>query len=264
MPRAQVNMKDLVFSEDVLPRMIRSGPIVDEYTEILRLGAKDGTEMGLGVVFHDGSTFWVADGVKRLTGQQRMGITRPWVNLKKGSKADAVWYASGANREHGVRLTNKEKRQAADNLVANKSIADNFTDSAMAAQIGVSEGIVRKAHQVFIINTSADGGSPAVPATKTGRDGKQHPTTSRPAGPGPTPKAVEKARKQAEAAGTDPDVAAQKAQIEHLLNGLQSWANKVIKADCLSDDQRETFRTTLDDMRGPFRDALDELQEQLR
>ena len=213
MPRAQVNMKDLTFAEDVLPRMVRSGPLVDEFTEILRLGAPDGTEMGLGVVFHDGSTFWVADGTKRLTAQDRIGIVRPWVDLKKGTKGDAIWYAIGANREHGVRLSNAEKRQATINALKNPDIAETFTHESIAEQVGVSRSLVTK-----LLAELERGGQALMRRPK--RQGVRR--------AGRRPISVEKAEAATRERGLPEEQVqsiARRAEIEHLLNALQSWVN---------------------------------------
>jgi hypothetical protein len=136
-------MHKLIFSPDVLPRVVETGPIVAEFTRILEAGAPDGTEMGYPVVIQDQrEQLWVADGVKRLAAMKRLGITHPWVHLRSGSKADAIWYAAGANTQHGVRLSASSKRQAAELCLRNPAIRDHFTARVIAHQVGLGPEVV--------------------------------------------------------------------------------------------------------------------------
>ena len=141
MARTQVNRDELVASPDVLPRLVTSGPIVESYAKILRLGPQDGSAMGYPVVFNDGETKWIADGLQRLSAMDLIGIVQPLVDLRQGTKADATWFASGANREHGRPMTKGQKRQAVDNLLRNPATAE-LSAHQLAAQVGVDHKFV--------------------------------------------------------------------------------------------------------------------------
>lgn len=69
------------------------------------------------VVFHDGQTHWLADGFHRVTAARRMLLTAVPADIRQGTRRDAVLYAAGANADHGLQRTNKDKERAVKHLL---------------------------------------------------------------------------------------------------------------------------------------------------
>lgn len=141
MPKLKVPIESIEIDPAVLPRVEQNDVFVGEYAEILRLDQK---AMPPPVVFFDGKQNWLADGAKRLAAFKRIGVEQPICDVRKGPRSEAVFYASGANKEHGVRLTNAEKKQAVENCLADKECAMN-SDPVIAEQCGVSQSMVFQA-----------------------------------------------------------------------------------------------------------------------
>jgi len=140
MPKMKLPVNAVEIDPSVLPRIQDDDPVVAEYADTLRLDQK---AMPPPVVFFDGKDNWLADGVKRLAALKRIGVEEPVCDVRKGTRSEAIFYASGANREHGVRLTNAEKKRAVENCLADKECAEN-TDGVIGELCGVSTSMVQK------------------------------------------------------------------------------------------------------------------------
>lgn len=70
------------------------------------------------VVFHDGSRYWLADGFHRHYATQAAGAQTILVDIRPGSRRDALLYSLSANASHGYRRTNADKRRAVDIMLA--------------------------------------------------------------------------------------------------------------------------------------------------
>lgn len=64
------------------------------------------------VVFWDGQTYHDADGHHRLAAAIQAGCTEVRVDVRKGTKEDALRYACGANAGHGLKRSHADKNNA--------------------------------------------------------------------------------------------------------------------------------------------------------
>lgn len=64
------------------------------------------------IVFHDGSSYWLADGFHRVAAWWRVGHETMPADVRQGTQRDAILYAVGANASHGLRRSNDDKRRA--------------------------------------------------------------------------------------------------------------------------------------------------------
>lgn len=64
------------------------------------------------MVYYDGTNYWLADGYHRCEAALLAGIKKFDVEVKMGDRRDAILYAVGANRAHGLRRTNADKRRS--------------------------------------------------------------------------------------------------------------------------------------------------------
>jgi uncharacterized ParB-like nuclease family protein len=181
---------------------------VAEYAERMQAGDK----FPPAVVFHDGVTYFMADGFHRYFACQACGFKDILADVRKGTFIDALKFALGANRTNGLQRTNADKRRAVE--IALKNFYD-LSDNALAELCFVSQPFVSSLrYQVITVITSknppppppvpkavgkkhyppppspASTSTPApppTPATRVGRDGKRYPAPPPPPPPKSTP-----------------------------------------------------------------------------
>ena len=125
---------------DTQPRMELDQDVVAEYATAY--GAKS-PNLPPPVVFHDGATWWLADGFYRIRAAKKSGRDKLLCEVLKGSQEDAQWYAVGANQTHGLRRSNADKANAAKAALKHPKGA-KMSDEAIAEYVGVSPPTVAK------------------------------------------------------------------------------------------------------------------------
>jgi hypothetical protein len=108
---------------------------VEEYTAAYEAG----TELPDLEVIHDGRAYWLWDGFTRLEAMKKAGKKKAACNVREGTLEDARWLALSANRTHGVRRTNADKRRAVEAAVA---MHPTYKDRVIADHCGVSNTFV--------------------------------------------------------------------------------------------------------------------------
>ncbi len=152
------------------PRASINESVVAEYAEALTEGAK----LPAVVVFHDGADYWLADGFHRYHATRRIGALDIDVEIKQGTKRDAVLYSVGANHAHGLRRTNEDKRNAVLTLLRDDEWMA-WSDSKIARACGVSDKTVAVV-RISIFGNSEDAAS-AVRTVERGGKVYQQDTT---------------------------------------------------------------------------------------
>ena len=112
---------------------------VEDYSVAMREGAAFPPV----VVFHDGEYYWLADGFHRCAAADYAGIGAIEADIRTGGRREALRYAFGANKRHGVRPTREDKRHAL-NLALDDETLCGLPNRELAGEIGVSEGFIRK------------------------------------------------------------------------------------------------------------------------
>jgi transposase len=82
--------------------------LVREYAEVML----HGTRFPSITVFFDGTEYHLADGHHRVLARQLAGYHDIEADVYSGRQEDALWYALGANRANGLRLTRADTRHA--------------------------------------------------------------------------------------------------------------------------------------------------------
>lgn len=108
---------------------------VAEYAEAMT----EGEMLPPVVVFHDGASYYLADGFHRFHANRRIGARTIAAEVRTGTLADAKLFAYGANQRHGLRRTNEDKRKAVLGVLAD---APEWSDRAIARHVGVSNNFV--------------------------------------------------------------------------------------------------------------------------
>lgn len=109
-----------------------------EYKELIL----SGVELPPIDIFQDKDcTFILADGFHRFYAHREAKLTTIKARVHNGDKTDAVWFAAGANRGHGKRMTTADKQEAARLLLLS---FPNYADGRIAKQIGCDPKTVAK------------------------------------------------------------------------------------------------------------------------
>lgn len=115
--------------------------LVDEYAELM----KAETEFPPLRVFHDNTgTNWLSRGFHRRAAAMKAGLTSLPVEMRSGTRKDALLDAAGGNASHGLRRTNADKRKAVETVLAE---FPDMPSAQIADVVGVSDhfvGVVRK------------------------------------------------------------------------------------------------------------------------
>lgn len=93
------------------------------------------------IVFHDGSDYWLADGFHRYFAHKQAGKASIACDVQDGTRLDAVLFAVGANRHHGLRRTNEDKRKAVQMLLAEDQ-CKSWSDRKIAEACAVGHPMV--------------------------------------------------------------------------------------------------------------------------
>lgn len=103
-------MADIAFDSGTQIRAAIDQQVVADYAEAMTSGAK----FPAIVLFHDGNRHYLADGFHRFMAAQRLQLREIDADVRPGTKEDALWFALGANREQGQRLTDTDKKHAVE------------------------------------------------------------------------------------------------------------------------------------------------------
>ncbi len=154
---------------DVQVRLKLEDAIVNAYIERMRAGDK----FPPAVAFKADEVYWLADGFHRAAAAECLNRHLE-VRVIDGTREDAAWYALGANRPNGFRLSTADKERAIKRAL---KMRPGVSDRAIANHVGVSDKTVAKYRKEM--ESTAE--IPQLSRT-TGADGK-----SRPAHPPPPP-----------------------------------------------------------------------------
>lgn len=122
-----------VLVQQILPSRLSSHPSLlmrangldQDHVRELEQGYRAGQTFPPADVFYDGEHHWVADGNHRAAGAAKAGAPLD-VIIHKGTLRDAILFALRANMEHGLKLTNDDKRLKAVTILCDP---EWFTES---------------------------------------------------------------------------------------------------------------------------------------
>lgn len=137
--------------------------LIDEFADDMREGRWHWEQHPLPVVFYDGQNYWLGDGFKRCYAAEKAGLDQIPVELRQGTLQDAIWFSASANREHGQRRSNEDKRQAAITALRHPT-ARTMSDREIADHVGVSHEFVSR-----IVAELQQGGEMAERGQRNGR-----------------------------------------------------------------------------------------------
>jgi N6-adenosine-specific RNA methylase IME4 len=121
------------------PRAMLDPATVDAYAD----GVREGASFPPVIVFHDGTSHWLADGFHRTEAHAVAGRAEIDADIRTGTQRDAVLFACGANATHGLRRTTEDKRRAVILLLSDPEWS-GWSDGEIARRAHVSQPFVGK------------------------------------------------------------------------------------------------------------------------
>ena len=165
-----IDLSGIEFDETSYVRAALNEALVSEYAERM----KAGDPFPPVVVFDDGGHRRLSDGRTRILAAQRNGAPEIAAEIRQGTQAEAIWFALGANRAHGARMTQGDLPHAVQ--LALSAFPDR-SPQVIADQIGCSRSYVER-----IKREAEDDRHPEQVATSSnlpkrvvGKDGKRYP-----------------------------------------------------------------------------------------
>lgn len=132
---------------------------VEEYAESMLTGDKFPPV----IVYHDGTTYWLADGFHRVLAANRNKYATIAADVRTGTKLDALRCGLESNHTHGLYRTNADKRHCIGLALEN---FPKLSDRALAEMCGVSNTAVGEVRHEMDALSEIDSSS------RIGRDGK--------------------------------------------------------------------------------------------
>jgi hypothetical protein len=157
----RIRLDQIVHDAGTQARASISEETVSDYAERMQAG----DTFPAVVLFHDGNHYYTGDGFHRILASQRIGCVDIDAEVRKGTQKDALWYALGANKINGHRMTGEDKRHA---ILLALTTWPEKSQNMIAEQIGCSRKYVQDIH-AEVATTSH------LPDRVVGRDGKTYP-----------------------------------------------------------------------------------------
>lgn len=132
-------LSEIVPDQRAQPRTKMDGEVLSEYGKDMKRGDKFPPI----VVFSDGKKYWLADGFHRYYSAPEAERDKLDCDVRSGDLDDAIWFSCGANKTHGFRRTNEDKRRAVLRLVTHPKFKRK-TQEEIAEQCGVTQQFVSK------------------------------------------------------------------------------------------------------------------------
>lgn len=139
--------------------------ISEEYISELVEAIKAGVKLPPVDVYNDGTDIWMADGFHRILAYAREGKANLTANVHKGTLKDAKIHSIGANKTHGLRRTNEDKRNCVQMAL---EIMPERSDKMIADHVGVTHPFVANLRRSLVTITSEP---PKTPMKRIGSDG---------------------------------------------------------------------------------------------
>jgi len=133
----KLNINSIIIDKGTQSRASISEETVTDYAEAMSAG----DEFPPVIAFFDGVDYYLADGFHRLHAVKRLGKTSIQADVRTGTLRDAILYSLGANRDHGLRRSNADKRKCVQTLLDDFEWGD-LSVNEMARICGVSPQLV--------------------------------------------------------------------------------------------------------------------------
>lgn len=212
--------------------------VVADYADAMLAGA----EFPPLDVFHDGVSYWLADGFHRYFAAKRAKSPGFKCNVHEGTLRDAILFSFGANKSHGLQRSSATKRKIVMGMLADLEWQD-WSDREIAKWCGFSHPFVAAVRKEM---------GAAKTHTKYKRDGKTI-TREEPPQKDPVPEFTEAEVQREE----------MKAVVDYLKKQNEELQDQltVVQAASIDDIQKEKAESIIRDLRAQIRALEIELKE---
>ena len=132
-----LNLSAIIIDKGTQSRAAISEDTVSDYAEAMQAG----DTFPPITVFFDGVDYYLADGFHRLHAAKRLHKASIQADVRTGTLRDAILYSLGANRDHGLRRSNADKRKCVQTLLEDFEWGE-LSVNEMARICGVSPQLV--------------------------------------------------------------------------------------------------------------------------
>jgi len=133
------NIEAISIDKGTQSRVAISQDTVDDYARQM----EDGAKFPPVIVFHDGVEYYLADGFHRYFANRKLKRDSIDADILKGTLREAILYSLKANKAHGLRPSNEDKRNAVTKMLNDHEWKD-WADREIARHCGVSHVFVAK------------------------------------------------------------------------------------------------------------------------
>lgn len=134
-----IPLKKIRLDGNTQPRVELDRSLVLEYARLY----ESGVELPPIEVTFDGADYWLTDGFHRRWGAEKAGRDSLKCRITFGTLDDARWSSYAANKGHGLRRTNEDKKKAVIAALKHPNGAQR-SDRSIAEHVGVSHPMVIK------------------------------------------------------------------------------------------------------------------------
>jgi hypothetical protein len=132
-----LNLSAIIIDKGTQSRAQISEDTVIDYAEAMQAG----DTFPPITVYFDGVDYYLADGFHRLHAAKRLHKASIQADVRTGTLRDAILYSLGANRDHGLRRSNADKRKCVQTLLEDFEWGE-LSVNEMARICGVSPQLV--------------------------------------------------------------------------------------------------------------------------
>jgi ParB-like chromosome segregation protein Spo0J len=132
-----ININNIIIDKGTQSRAGINDEVVADYAYAMQ----QGDQFPPVIVYFDGVDYYLADGFHRLHAIKRLGKASVQADVRTGTLRDAILYSLGANRDHGLRRTNEDKRKCVRTLLEDFEWGE-MSIAEMANKCGVSPQLV--------------------------------------------------------------------------------------------------------------------------
>lgn len=133
------NIELISIDKGTQSRVAISQETVDDYARQM----EDGAKFPPVIVFHDGVEHYLADGFHRYFATRKLERNTISVDIVKGTLREAIFYSLKANKAHGLRPSNADKRKSVIIMLKDHEWV-KWADREIARHCGVSHVFVAK------------------------------------------------------------------------------------------------------------------------
>lgn len=134
-----LNIEAIRIDKGTQSRVAISQETVDDYARQM----DDGAKFPPVIVFHDGVEYYLADGFHRYFANRKLKRDGIEADILKGTLREAILYSLKANKLHGLRPSNEDKRNSVIKMLNDHEWRE-WADREIARHCGVSHVFVAK------------------------------------------------------------------------------------------------------------------------